>query len=122
MFLLKLLPKCVDFYLCIKWVPQIPEKSIEQELCLLREELSQAQRKLQEMEEVKASECQKESEKMGRTDFIPKLHAYEEVSTMTEGGDDNLKMQLENLQNERDQLRETIQETSSRVRKIVLFL
>ncbi|KAK2519916.1 hypothetical protein Q9233_011704 [Columba guinea] len=109
-----LLPKCVDFYLCIKWVPQIQEKSMEQDLCLLREELSQAQRKLQEMEEVKANECQRESERMERTDFIPKLHDYEEVSTMTEGGDDHLKMQLENLQNERDQLRATIQETISR--------
>lgn len=89
---------------------------MEQELCLLREELSQAQRKLQEMEEVKANECQRESERMERTDFIPKLHGYEEVSTMTEGGDDHLKMQLENLQNERDQLKATIQETISRVR------
>ncbi|KAK2546150.1 hypothetical protein Q9966_000619 [Columba livia] len=92
----------------------IQEKSMEQELCLLREELSQAQRKLQEMEEVKANECQRESERMERTDFIPKLHDYEEVSTMTEGGDDHLKMQLENLQNERDQLKATIQETISR--------
>ncbi|NWX00924.1 CENPE protein, partial [Caloenas nicobarica] len=92
----------------------IQERSIEQELCILREELSQAQRKLQEMEEVKANECQRESERMGRTDFIPKFHDYAEVSTMTEGGDDNLKMQLKNLQNERDQLRETIQETISK--------
>ncbi|NWQ73509.1 CENPE protein, partial [Columbina picui] len=92
----------------------IQEKSTEQELCLLREELSQAQRKLQEMEEAKANESQSETEKMGRTDFIPKSCDYEEVSTMTEGGDDNLKMQLEHLQNERDQLRETIQETISR--------
>lgn len=74
------------------------------------------------MEEVKANECQRESEKMGRTDFIPKLYDCQEVSTLTERGDDNLKMQLENLQNERDQLRETIQETISMVRKIVLFL
>ncbi|XP_075565422.1 centromere-associated protein E [Pelecanus crispus] len=93
--------------------PQIQEKSIEQELFLLREELSQAQRKLHEMEEVKANECQRESEKMGTTDFIPKLHDCQEVGTLTERGDDNLKMQLENLQNERDQLRETIQETIS---------
>ncbi|XP_069639599.1 centromere-associated protein E [Haliaeetus albicilla] len=94
-------------------IPQIQEKSIEQELLLLREELSQAQRKLHEMEEVNANECQRESEKMGRTDFIPKLHECQEVSTLTERGDDNLKMQLENVQNERDQLRETIQETIS---------
>ncbi|XP_072717996.1 centromere-associated protein E isoform X2 [Ciconia boyciana] len=92
---------------------QIQEKSIEQELFLLREELSQAQRKLHEMEEVKANECQSESEKTGRTDFILKLHDCQEVSTLTERGDDNLKMQLENLQNERDQLRETIQKTIS---------
>uniref|UniRef100_A0A8C8E6R5 Centromere protein E n=1 Tax=Otus sunia TaxID=257818 RepID=A0A8C8E6R5_9STRI len=104
-------PKCFDFCLCIKWIPQIQEKSIEQELFLLREQLSQAQRKLYEMEEVKANECQRESEKMERTDFIPKLHDCQEVSTLTERVDDNLKMQLENLQNERDQLRETIQET-----------
>ncbi|XP_065693755.2 centromere-associated protein E isoform X2 [Patagioenas fasciata] len=91
----------------------IHKKSMEQELCLLREELSQAQRKLQEMEEVKANECQRESERMERTDIIPKLHDYEEVSTMTEG-DDHLKLQLENLQNERDHLRATIQETISR--------
>ncbi|KAM6136691.1 centromere-associated protein E [Phoenicopterus ruber ruber] len=93
-------------------IPQIQEKSIEQELLLLREELSQAQRKLHEMEEVNANECQRESEKKGRTYFIPKLHNCQEVSTLTER-DDNLKMQLENLQNERDQLRETIQETIS---------
>ncbi|NXV50361.1 CENPE protein, partial [Uria aalge] len=93
-------------------IPQIEEKSIEQEL-LLREELSQAQRKLHEMEEVKANECQRESEKMERTDCIPKMHDYQDVSTLTEREDDNLKMQLENLQNERDQLRETIQETIS---------
>uniref|UniRef100_A0A8D0FTF3 Centromere protein E n=1 Tax=Strix occidentalis caurina TaxID=311401 RepID=A0A8D0FTF3_STROC len=92
-------------------IPQIQEKSMEQELFLLREELNQAQRKLHEMEEVKANERQKESEKMERTDFIPKLHDCQEVSTLTERGDDNLKMQLENLQNERDQLRKTIQET-----------
>ncbi|NXT33126.1 CENPE protein, partial [Pelecanoides urinatrix] len=94
-------------------IPQIREKSVEQELFLLREELSQAQRKLHEMEELKANECQKESEKIGRTDFIPKLHDCQEVSTVTERRDDNLKMQLENLQNERDQLREIIQETIS---------
>ncbi|NXF53231.1 CENPE protein, partial [Oceanites oceanicus] len=94
-------------------IPQIKEKSIEQELFLLREELSQTQRKLHEMEEVKANECQRESEKIGRTDFIPKLHDCQEVSTLTERADDNLEIQLENLQNERDQLRETIQETIS---------
>ncbi|NXN66432.1 CENPE protein, partial [Himantopus himantopus] len=94
-------------------IPQIQEKPIEQELLLLREELSQAQRKLHEMEEVKANECQRESENMGRTDFIPKLHDCQEVSSLTKRGDDNLKMQLENLQSERDQLRETIQETIS---------
>ncbi|NXE73471.1 CENPE protein, partial [Cochlearius cochlearius] len=93
--------------------PQIREKSIEQELFLLREELSQAQRKLHEMEEVKANEHQRESEKMGRTDFIPKLHDCQEVGTLTERGDDNLEMELENLHNERDQLRETIQKTIS---------
>ncbi|NXF34290.1 CENPE protein, partial [Nyctibius bracteatus] len=92
-------------------VPQTHKKSIEQELFLLREELSQTQRKLHEMEEVKANECQRESEKNERTDFTPKLHDCQEASTLTERGDDNLEMQLENLQNERDQLRETIQET-----------
>ncbi|NXD81999.1 CENPE protein, partial [Halcyon senegalensis] len=94
-------------------IPQIQEKSLEQELLLLREELSQAQKKLHEMEEVKADECQKESEKTGITDFIPQLHGCREVSTLTERDDDNLKMQLENLQNERDQLRETVQEKIS---------
>ncbi|NXI98148.1 CENPE protein, partial [Psophia crepitans] len=94
-------------------IPQVQEKSIEQELFLLREELSQAQRKLCEMEEVKDNECQRESEEMRRTDFTPKLRDCREVSTLTERGDDNLEMQLENLQNERDQLRETIQETLS---------
>ncbi|NWU63816.1 CENPE protein, partial [Pterocles burchelli] len=92
-------------------VPQIQEKSIEQELFLLREELSQAQRKLHEMEEVKANEHQRESEKIERTGFIPKMHDCQEQSTQTERRDDDLKMQLENLQNERDQLRENIQET-----------
>lgn len=96
---------------------------MEQELSLLREELSQAQRKLQEMEEAKASEYQGESEKMGKTDVIPKPHDSQEVSSQTEGDDeDDLKMQLENLQNERDQLRETLQETISKVIQIVLFL
>ncbi|NWU48916.1 CENPE protein, partial [Dromas ardeola] len=88
-------------------------KSGQEKLLLLREELSQARRKLHEMEEVKANECQREPEKMGRTDCTPKLHDYRDVSTLTERGDDNLKMQLENLQNERDQLRETIKETIS---------
>ncbi|NXK19350.1 CENPE protein, partial [Arenaria interpres] len=95
-------------------IPQIQEKSIEQELFLLREELSQAQRKLHEMEEAKANECQRESEKMGTTDHIPKLHDYQDMSTLTEAEDDNLKMQLENLQNQRDRLRETVQETTSK--------
>ncbi|NXM04965.1 CENPE protein, partial [Tyrannus savana] len=93
------------------WVPQIPEKSLEQELLVLREELNQTQRKLLEMEEAKASECQGESEETGRRDFIPQLHEWQEASTQTEREDDDLKLQLENLQNERDQLRETVQET-----------
>ncbi|XP_010128196.1 PREDICTED: centromere-associated protein E, partial [Chlamydotis macqueenii] len=88
----------------------IQEKSMEQELFLLREQLSQAQKKLHEIDELKANECPRESEKMERTDFIPKLHDCKEVSTLTER-DDHLQMQLENLQDERDQLRETIQET-----------
>ncbi|MCQ4179712.1 hypothetical protein FK518_29675, partial [Klebsiella pneumoniae] len=83
---------------------------MEQELFLLREQLSQAQKKLHEIDELKANECPRESEKMERTDFIPKLHDCKEVSTLTER-DDHLQMQLENLQDERDQLRETIQET-----------
>ncbi|XP_051474239.1 centromere-associated protein E [Apus apus] len=94
-------------------LPQIQDKSIEQELILLREELSQAQQKIHEMEEMKANECQRESEKIGRMDLIPKLRDCQEVSTLTEGGDCNLQMQLESLQNERDQLRETVQETVS---------
>ncbi|XP_030305811.1 centromere-associated protein E [Calypte anna] len=93
--------------------PQIEEKTSEQELIVLREELNQAQRKLHEMEEAKAKECQKESEKVGRTDFTPKSCGCQEASTQTETDGDNLKMQLENLQNERDQLRETVQKTSS---------
>ncbi|NXD55223.1 CENPE protein, partial [Corvus moneduloides] len=97
-------------------IPQMQGQSMEQELFLLREELSQAQRKLHEMEEAQANEYQGESEKMGRTDVIPKPHDYEEVSTQTERDDvdDGFKKQLENLQNERDQLRETIQETISK--------
>ncbi|XP_067992949.1 centromere-associated protein E isoform X2 [Melanerpes formicivorus] len=92
----------------------IDKQSIEQELFLLREELNQTQRKLLEMEEIKANECQGEPEKMGRTEPTVELPDCQEVSTQTERGDDNLKMQLENLQNERDQLRETIQETTSK--------
>ncbi|XP_030348610.1 centromere-associated protein E isoform X2 [Strigops habroptila] len=92
-------------------IPQIQEKPIEQELLLLREELSQAQKKLREMEEAKTNECPSESEQMGRTDLIPKLHECQEVSILSER--DNLKMQLENLQKECDQLRETIQQTTS---------
>ncbi|NXP05824.1 CENPE protein, partial [Thinocorus orbignyianus] len=94
-------------------IPQIQEKSVEQELALLREELSQAQRKLHEMEEIKASECQREPEEMGKMACIPKSCDYRDASTLTETEDDNLKMQLENLQNERDHLRETIQATTS---------
>ncbi|KAM8808262.1 centromere-associated protein E [Eudromia elegans] len=94
------------------WIPQSQEKTTEQELSLLREELIQAHSKLRVMEEMKTSECQTESETMGRRNFIPKLHDCRDVSTVTDG-DDNLKVQLENLQNERDQLRETIQEKTS---------
>ncbi|XP_025934192.1 centromere-associated protein E [Apteryx rowi] len=88
----------------------LQEKTVDQELLGLREELSQAQRKLRAMEEMKTSESPRESKKMGGIDFIPKPHDCQDMSTATEG-DDNLKMQLENLQNEREQLRETIQET-----------
>ncbi|XP_010014100.1 PREDICTED: centromere-associated protein E, partial [Nestor notabilis] len=92
-------------------IPQIQEKSIEQELFLLREELSQTQKKLHEMEEAKANEYPRESKQMGETNLTPKLHECQEVSILSER--ENLKMQLENLQNERDQLRETIQQTTS---------
>ncbi|XP_054018723.1 centromere-associated protein E [Dryobates pubescens] len=92
-------------------ISQIHEQSIEQELFLLREELDQTQRKLLEM---KANECQGEPEKMGRTEPTLELPDCQEVSTQTEKGDENLVTQLENLQNERDQLRETIQETTSK--------
>ncbi|KAM7053446.1 centromere-associated protein E isoform 2-T2 [Acridotheres tristis] len=98
-------------------IPQIQGQSMERELFLLREELSQAQRKLQEMEEARASEYQGESEKMERTDVIPKPYDSQEVSTQTKRDDDDaddVKMQLENLQNERDQLKETLQETISK--------
>ncbi|XP_053797476.1 centromere-associated protein E [Vidua chalybeata] len=96
-------------------IPQVQGQSMEQELFLLREELSQAQRKLHEMEEAKASEYQRESEKMERADVIPKPHDSQEASTQTERDDDeDFKMQLENLHNETDQLRETLQETISK--------
>nr|XP_041571845.1 centromere-associated protein E isoform X6 [Taeniopygia guttata] len=97
-------------------IPQIQGQSMEQELFLLREELNQAQRRLHEMEEAKASEYQGESEKMERADVTPKPHDSQEVSTQTERDDDDedFKMQLENLQNERDQLKETLQETISK--------
>ncbi|NWX86261.1 CENPE protein, partial [Nothoprocta pentlandii] len=95
-----------------KNILQPQEKTTDQELLLLREELIQAHNKLREMEEMKTSECQRESEKMGRIVLIPKLHDCQDVSTATDG-DDNLKVQLENLQNERDQLRKTIQEKIS---------
>ncbi|XP_062349795.1 centromere-associated protein E [Cinclus cinclus] len=96
-------------------IPQVQAQSTEQELLLLREELSQAQRKLHEMEGAKASEYQEESEKIERTDAIPKPHDSQEVGTQTKRGDDeDFKMQLENLQDERDQLRETLQETISK--------
>lgn len=96
---------------------------MEQELFLLREELNQAQRRLHEMEEAKASEYQGEYEKMERADVTPKPHDSQEVSTQTERDDDDedFKMQLENLQNERDQLKETLQETISKVIKVVLL-
>ncbi|KAM9026537.1 centromere-associated protein E [Ara ararauna] len=89
----------------------IEEKPIEQELFLLRKELSQAQKKLLEMEEAKANECPRESEQMGETDLNPKLRECQELSILSER--DNLKMELENLQKESDQLRETIQQTTS---------
>ncbi|XP_064273171.1 centromere-associated protein E isoform X6 [Passer domesticus] len=95
-------------------LPQIQGQSMEQELFLLREELSQALQKLHEMEEAKASEYQGESEKMERTDVIPKPYDSQEVSAQTEGDGDDFKMQLENLQKERDQLRETLQEMISK--------
>lgn len=91
----------------------IQEKSVEQELLHLREELSQAKKKLHEMEEMKASEFNRESEKVEQTDLIPKLHDCREMSTMTERDDDDFKMQLENLQNERDHLRNTVEEAIS---------
>ncbi|XP_030803052.1 centromere-associated protein E isoform X4 [Camarhynchus parvulus] len=95
-------------------IPQIQGQSMEQELWLLREELSQAQQKLREMEEAKASEYQGESENTERTEVIPKPRDSQEISIQTERDDDEFKMQLENLQNERDQLRETLQETISK--------
>ncbi|NWV74730.1 CENPE protein, partial [Dasyornis broadbenti] len=95
-------------------ISQSQGQSMEQELFLLREELSQAQRKLHEMEEAKANEYQGGSERMGRTDVIPEPHDSQEGSTQTEREDEDLKTQLENLQNERDQLRETMQETMSK--------
>ncbi|NXW72481.1 CENPE protein, partial [Hirundo rustica] len=106
-------------------MPQDQGPSMEQELSLLREELSQAQRKLQEMEEAKASEYRGESEKLGKTDVFPKPHDSQEVSSQTERdeeGEEDFKMQLENLQHERDQLRETLEETISKVIKVVFFL
>lgn len=99
----------------------IQEKSVEQELIHLRKELSQTKKKLHEMEEVKASEFNRESEKVEQTDLIPKLHDCREMSTMTER-DDDFKMQLENLQSERDHLRNTVQEAISMVRKTVICL
>ncbi|XP_042667809.1 centromere-associated protein E [Centrocercus urophasianus] len=90
----------------------IREKSVEQELIHLREELSQTQKKLHEMEEVKATEFNRESEKLEQTDLISKSHDCREMSTMTER-DDDFKMQLENLQSERDHLRNTVQEAIS---------
>ncbi|NXM97767.1 CENPE protein, partial [Sylvia borin] len=90
-------------------------QSMEQELSLLREELTQAQRKLHEMEEAKASDYQGESEQMGRTGVIPKPRDSQEVSSQTERDDvEDFKMQLENLQNERDQLRGALHETISK--------
>ncbi|NXY08473.1 CENPE protein, partial [Pteruthius melanotis] len=53
-------------------IPQMKGPSMEQKKILLREELSQAQRKLHEMEEKKAHDYSGESEEMGRTDVIPK--------------------------------------------------
>ncbi|XP_072191354.1 centromere-associated protein E [Excalfactoria chinensis] len=90
----------------------IGEKSVEQELLHLREELSQTKKKLHEMEERKASEFNRESEKVEQTDLIAKLNDCQEMSSMTER-DDDFKMQLENLQNERDHLRNTVQEANS---------
>ncbi|NXJ09275.1 CENPE protein, partial [Odontophorus gujanensis] len=92
-------------------VPAIQEKSVEQELLHLREELSQTQKKLNAMEEMKASEFNRESGNVEQTDLIPKLHDCQEIDTMTEK--DDFKMQLENLQNERDHLKNTVQEAIS---------
>ncbi|XP_066173954.1 centromere-associated protein E [Sylvia atricapilla] len=93
-------------------IPQVQGQSMEQELSLLREELTLAQRKLHEMEEAKASDYQGESEQMGRTGVIPKPRDSQEASSQTERDDEeDFKMQLENLQNERDQLRGALHET-----------
>lgn len=73
------------------------------------------------MEEVKATEFNRESEKAEQTDLIPKLHDCREMSTVTER-DDDFKMQLENLQSERDHLRNTVQEAISMVMKTVPYL
>ncbi|NWY37164.1 CENPE protein, partial [Sylvia atricapilla] len=93
-------------------IPRVQGQSMEQELSLLREELTLAQRKLHEMEEAKASDYQGESEQMGRTGVIPKPRDSQEASSQTERDDEeDFKMQLENLQNERDQLRGALHET-----------
>uniref|UniRef100_A0A8C5T471 Centromere protein E n=1 Tax=Malurus cyaneus samueli TaxID=2593467 RepID=A0A8C5T471_9PASS len=101
---------------------------LPQENCSLQEKLDslllekeefgegafQAQRRLHEMEEAKANEHQGESERMETTDVTPKPLDSQDVNTQTEREDEDLKMQLENLQNEKDQLRETLQETISK--------
>ncbi|XP_067424353.1 centromere-associated protein E [Emydura macquarii macquarii] len=90
---------------CTSLIQQLQEKSAEQEQLLgLKEELRQAQKRLHEMEELKSNESMKEFPESAQ-----KLHNCQETKIAQERED--LKTQ-ETLQSERDQLRETIQETT----------
>ncbi|XP_059578334.1 centromere-associated protein E isoform X3 [Alligator mississippiensis] len=97
---------------CSSPIQQLQEKSIKQEqLLLLREEMSQAQQKFHEVEEIKYNESRMES--LERTKIVPapKLYDCQEMNAVIQERD-YLKMQLEALQHERDYLKDMMQETS----------
>ncbi|XP_019381630.1 PREDICTED: centromere-associated protein E isoform X2 [Gavialis gangeticus] len=97
---------------CSSPIQQLQEKSVKQEqLLLLREEMSQAQQKFHEVEEMKYNESRMESPERTKIVPAPKLYDCPEINSVIQERD-YLKMQLEALQCERDYLKDMMQETS----------
>ncbi|KAM7168718.1 centromere-associated protein E isoform 1-T1 [Macrochelys suwanniensis] len=97
-------------------IQELQEKTAEQEQLLdVKEELSQAQQRLSEMEQLKekskTNESRMETERMEKLAIAQKLQeSQEEVRILIQERDD-LKQKQETLQSETDQLKEDIQET-----------